>query len=123
MRGLRFPHCAQGFRLERHTELAHGKARDEVVFGVTSLPPDWADEKAILRHTRGHWTIEAMHHVRDVTCDEDHSRIRTGSGPQAMAAVRNLVIGLIKAYIPGTVAEAQRTLLFNRDRLLRLVGA
>ena len=31
---------------------------------------------------RGHWGIEAIHHIRDVTCAQDASQIRTGNGPQ-----------------------------------------
>ena len=45
---------------------------------------------------RGHWQIEAVHHLRDVSCGEDASQIRTGSGPQAMATLRNLAIGILK---------------------------
>jgi predicted transposase YbfD/YdcC len=38
---------------------------------------------------RGHWQIEALHHLRDVSYGEDASQIRAGSGPQAMARLRN----------------------------------
>jgi hypothetical protein len=34
---------------------------------------------------RGHWGIEAPHHVRDVTFAEDTSQVRTGAGPSVMA--------------------------------------
>ena len=43
---------------------------------------------------RGHWTIEALHYVRDVTFGEDASTVCTGHAPQNLAALRNLVIGL-----------------------------
>ena len=36
-----------------------------------------------------------VHHVRDITHGEDHSsRIRTGTGPQLLAALRNTAINL-----------------------------
>ncbi len=38
---------------------------------------------------RGHW-------VRDVTWDEDRSTVRTGSGPQVLATLRNLAISLLR---------------------------
>jgi len=41
------------------------------------LPPDLA------RLVRGHWSIEAQHHTRDVTFGEDTATSRTGSGPAA----------------------------------------
>ena len=31
---------------------------------------------------RGHWQIEALHHLRDVSYGEDASQIRAGSGPR-----------------------------------------
>lgn len=123
VKGLRFPHAAQGFRLERTSSLSDGKTRHEVVFGVTSQPPDRADEKMILGQTRGHWTVESLHHVRDVTWDEDRCRIRTGHAPQAMAALRNLATSLIKIFVSSNVAEGNRTLIMNLPRLLDLVGA
>jgi hypothetical protein len=45
---------------------------------------------------QGHWSVEALHHVRDVTYTEDASKIRTGSAPHAMATLRNLAIGLMR---------------------------
>ena len=46
---------------------------------------------------RGHWSIEnKVHWVRDVTYDEDRSQIRTGTGPQVMAALRNAAIGALR---------------------------
>ena len=43
---------------------------------------------------RGHWGIESVHYVRDVTFGEDQSTVRTGHAPQNLATLRNLVIGL-----------------------------
>ncbi len=69
VKGLRFPYAAQAFRVERHIE-RKGKETHEVVFGVTSLALDRAGEPEILAFLRGHWTIEAVHHIRDVTYDD-----------------------------------------------------
>ena len=121
--GLRFPYAAQSFRLERDTLLSNGKRRHEVVLGLTSLAPDRAGPEDILRLVRGHWTVEAVHHIRDVTYDEDRHQTRKGNGPQAMAALRNLAIGLIKTFIPGTIPHGHRILTHDLPRLLALVGA
>jgi hypothetical protein len=40
------------------------------------------------------WQIEVLPHMRDVSYGEDATQIRTGSGPQVMAALRNLGIGI-----------------------------
>lgn len=47
--------------------------------------------------SRGHWGIEnRLHYVRDVSLGEDASHIRTGNAPQAMAAIRNLVLNVLR---------------------------
>jgi hypothetical protein len=43
---------------------------------------------------RGHWQIERIHYVRDVTFGEDASTVRVGHAPRNLATLRNLVIGL-----------------------------
>jgi hypothetical protein len=123
VRGLRFPHAEQGFRCERTATLSNGTVRHDVTYGVLSLGPDRADEKAVLGYLRGHWTVEALHHIRDMSWDEDRCRIRSGHGPQAMAALRNVAVALIKTFLPGTVARGQRILMMNPELLLQLVGA
>lgn len=60
------------------------------VYAVTSLNAHQATAAQIARWIRSHWRIEALHHIRDVTYREDHSQIRTGSGPAVMAALRSL---------------------------------
>jgi hypothetical protein len=87
---LGWPGLAQGFRLERWTkEKKTGKERQEVVYGITSLPVGQAGAATLLALIRGHWQIEKRSHwVRDVTFDEDRSQARSGSVPQVMAALR-----------------------------------
>ena len=58
---------------------------------------------------RGHWTIEnKSHHVRDVSLGEDGIRIRKASGPQVMAALRNLAVGFLRTTGVTNIAEALR---------------
>ena len=58
---------------------------------------------------RGHWSIEdRSHSVRDVTMGEDASRVRKGSGPQVMAAVRNVTIGFLRLTGNTNIALALR---------------
>ncbi len=62
------------------------------------------------RHCRGHWGIEnRLHWVRDVTLGEDRCQVRTGSGPQALAAIRNTVIGVLRRAGHANIAAALRT--------------
>jgi hypothetical protein len=71
---------------------------------------------------RGHWSIEALHHVRDVTFGEDASQVRTRNGPRAMAAFRNLVIGALKLTGHDNIAAAQRHRSRDATRTLTTLG-
>jgi len=103
---LIWPGVQQVFRLQRKTlRKKTGEVRHETVYGITSLPPSRASADRLLELTRLHWQIENRSHwVRDVTFGEDASQVRKGTLPQFMAALRNVVIGLIRQhpfrYIP-----------------------
>jgi predicted transposase YbfD/YdcC len=85
----------QGFEITRERTI-EGVKTVEVVHGMTSLSEEKADAKRLLAITRGHWGIEnGLHYVRDVTMGEDASRVRKGSAPQVLAALRNLVIFVV----------------------------
>ncbi|WP_233188250.1 transposase, partial [Actinomyces qiguomingii] len=68
-----------------------------VVYLICSIPPEQAPPEQVAAWIQGHWAIEnRVHWVRDVTYDEDRHQLRTGSGPQVMATLRNLAISLIR---------------------------
>jgi len=50
----------------------------------------------LARLVREQWSIEAHHHVRDVTFGEGAAASRTGSGPANLATIRAAVIAAIK---------------------------
>jgi predicted transposase YbfD/YdcC len=71
---------------------------------------------------RGHWQIEVLHHIRYVSYAEDASQIRTGSGPQAMATLRNLAIGIFKLTGHPGIAAACRHHSRDATRTLVTLG-
>lgn len=95
---VRFPHCGQVAKVERITKIVRsGKMHHETVYVISSLEPEKASAETLLALNRGQWSIENQSHwVRDVTYGEDHSQVRTGSGPRMMAILRNLAIGIIR---------------------------
>jgi hypothetical protein len=118
-----FPYVGQVFQIERVRQLSGGGCSREVACGVTSLGPEKAGARRILEHVRGHWSIEnRLHWVRDVTFDEDRSRVRKGAGAQTMATLRNLAIGLLRLGGARNIAEAIRACQLNVRRALRLIG-
>jgi predicted transposase YbfD/YdcC len=122
--GIDFPHAAQVFRTVRHRGGLDGqRTSKQVVYGITSLPPDAAGPAEIAADQRGHWTIEnRTHHVRDTTFDEDRSQIRTGNSPRTMAALRNLAIDTFRAHGHTNIAHARRHHTHDYDRVLTLYG-
>jgi hypothetical protein len=105
---LDWPGVAQVGRVESVVE-RDGKVTTEARHFITSVPRQVAGAEELLRWSRGHWTIEnRSHYVRDVSLGEDASRIRKGSGPEVMAALRNLAIGFLRSTGVGNIAEAMR---------------
>ena len=77
----------------------------------------------IAGYLRGHWEIEnRLHWVRDVTYGEDHSRIRTGTAPRAMASLRNLAISALRLAGQHNIAAALRHMARHPTRPLTLLG-
>ncbi len=69
----------------------------QTVYAITSLTARAADPAQLACWVRGHWRIEAgLHWVRDVVFGEDHSQVRTGSGPTNLAALRTLAINTLR---------------------------
>ncbi|MCL5064613.1 MAG: hypothetical protein M1600_06015 [Firmicutes bacterium] len=106
---LDWPYVGQIFRMDRSvTDLLGEHPCGEVAFGVTDLRPKFASSQRIGKLVRGHWRIETRwHEVRDMALDEDPRQIRTGSGPQVMATLRNFAIGFIRRM---KLPNIQRTL-------------
>ena len=121
--GLLFPHAAQAIRITRRIRQAGTKQWKTVtVYAVTSLAVHEATPAQIAGWIRGHWSIEALHHVRDVSFGEDSSQVRTGNGPRVMATFRDLVIGIRKLTGHDNIATAQRHHSRDAARALITLG-
>jgi predicted transposase YbfD/YdcC len=94
---LDFPHAGQAIKVTRwRQQIATGKISRETVYAITTLASADATASDLARLVREHWSIEAHHHVRDVTFGEDTATSRTGSGPVNLATIRAAVIAAIK---------------------------
>jgi hypothetical protein len=92
------------------------------VYAITSLPFAQASPARLADLIRGHWAIEALHHIRDVTFAEDASQARTGAGPHVMATLRNLAIGMLSRAGPVNLAAALRRHARDPRRPLATLG-
>ena len=117
-----FPHVRQVFLVERHSYGPDGALLDAVaVLGITSLPPGLAGPGDLLAYLRGHWAIEMHHYVRDVCLGEDASRVRRAH--QALAAIRNTIIGILHLHQVPNIAAQLRACHRDPYRLpLQLLG-
>ena len=119
-----FPHTAQVIQVTRKVrDLGTRRWRTVVVYAVTSLTFAQAGPARLADLIRGHWAIEnGLHYVRDVTFAEDASQVRTGTGPQNMACLRNLAIGLLSRAGPVNLAAALRRHARDPARPLATLG-
>ncbi|MFH9858335.1 ISAs1 family transposase [Streptomyces sp. NPDC017202] len=106
---LLFPGAREAVQIvRRRVHRKTGKISLKTVYAVTSLTAEQAGPARLARLIRGRWTIEALHHVRDVTFAEDASQLRTGNTPRAMATCRNLAIGALRLTGARNIASGLR---------------
>jgi predicted transposase YbfD/YdcC len=107
----------------RRTVTRKGKKTVEVVYLITSADTREASPTTLAAWVQGHWGIEnKLHWVRDVTFDEDRSRVRTGSAPHVMATLRNLAISLLRLAGWTNIAHALRHHAADNRRPLALLA-
>jgi len=121
--GIAFPHAAQAIQVTRKTRRRTSRRwRTEVSYAIISLPAAQARPDQVAAWIRGHWKIEnQLHWVRDVTFGEDASTARTGTGPHVMAAIRNLVISILRLAGHASIAAALRHAARDPARAFRLL--
>lgn len=107
-------------RVTRHTLLRSAatglwRNRGEVAYYVSSA--DALPATAWAAAIRGHWAIENRnHYVRDVSCDEDKSRIR--DNPGIMARARSFALNILRKNGITNVAQALWNGAISLDHIL-----
>lgn len=118
---LDWPYAAQVCKVEREVE-SKGEVRCQVRYAVSSLGQE-VGAAELLGYVRGHWGIEnKLHYVRDVTFGEDGSQVRSGSAPQVMAALRNVVVNILRLNGATAIAPTLRQIGWQPGHALRLLG-
>lgn len=121
--GLGFPHATQVLQVRR-TVTRRGRKTVEVVYLITSMPMASTAPSQVADWIRGHWAIEnRLHWVRDVTFDEDRCTIRTGTGPQVMATIRNTAVSILRLAGHTSISTALRHHGRNPHRSIELLHA
>jgi predicted transposase YbfD/YdcC len=122
---LGWPGAAQVMRRTYHAvDLRTGEITHEVVYGITSLSRGRAKTKHLAALWRGHWTIENRdHYVRDETFGEDRCQLHVGHSAQALAALRNAVLNVLRYQGWSSVPAAMRRYGASLHQALQVLGA
>lgn len=120
---LDWPYLGQVFKLERRfTTRASGEVETEVQYGLTSLTRQEADPEKLLSIVRSEWGIEnGLHYRRDVTYQEDQTRMTDKQMARAMAIINNLVVSLLNNQGFKNHAQARREFNASPDKALALI--
>ena len=118
--GIDFPHAGQVAFICRETFAISGDhISKEYALALTSRKAEKMNAAGINRNIRNHWGIEnKSHYVRDTVYREDHDQAWAGEGPQALASLHNLAVGLIR--IKGKHGIKETTEWVCRDRVRAL---
>ena len=79
----------------------------------------------LLSYTRKHWEIESMHHILDVTYDEDRCKLLSQRGQENLNIFRKMGISMHKNYLKNkkqTVKSNMFNCLLNDNFLLEVIG-
>lgn len=122
---LQWPGLAQVLRRTcQRTHLKTGKSTTHVRFAITSLTRKMVSLDQIEAVWRRHWTIEnQLHYVRDVSFGEDACQLHTGHAAQALAALRNGILALLRFEGWPSPPTAFRHFQAHPQHALLLLGA
>lgn len=79
----------------------------------------------LLAYTRKHWEIESMHHILDVTYDEDRCKLLTKRAQENLNIFRKMGVSIHKKYLKDkkqTVKSNMFNCLLNDKLLLEVIG-
>jgi predicted transposase YbfD/YdcC len=122
---VQWPGLAQVLRRTcQRTHIKSGKMTTHVHYAVTSLSRTMVSLAQLEALWRRHWTTEnQLHHVRDVSFGEDACQIRSGHAPQALAALRNAILALLRFEGWPSPPTAFRHFAAHPQLALHLLGA
>lgn len=109
------------FAVKREVE-RNGEKTTEVSCYLSSKN---ASAGELLRYTRNHWQIESMHHILDVTYDEDRCKLLTKRAQENLNIFRKTGVSVHKKYLKEkkqTIKSNMFNCLLNDKLLLEVIG-
>lgn len=121
--GIDFPHASQAAVIRREISgITGGRVSKEHALVLTSRKAERMTAADVNLKTRHHWRIEnKSHYIRDTVYREDHSQVYSGDGPQALASLRNLAIGLLRLKNVNAIKETTEWVCRDQSRALQFM--
>jgi len=111
---------AKIFAVKRET-LKNGQKSEEISCYLSSKN---ATAEKLLSYSRTHWNIESMHHILDVTYNEDRCKLLSEKAQENLNIFRKMGISFHKNFLKNkkqTVKSNMFNCLLNDQRLLELL--
>ena len=108
------------FAIKREVE-RNGKTTIEISCYLSSKN---ATAEELMSYSRNHWKIESMHHILDVTYDEDRCKLLTQKAQENMNIFRKAGISVHKNYLKTkkqTVKSSMFNCLLRDENLLEIL--
>ena len=117
-----WPYLMQVFEYTR-SWTSQGLRKQQVRYGITSLPAAVSDAARLATLKRAHWQVEnGLHYVKDVTLGEDASQTHVGNAADVFAMVRNIAISLLRRAGHRDIAAQLRRYSACPHEALTLLG-
>lgn len=122
--GIDFPGAAQAAIIIREVfEVSGDRVGKEMTLLLTSADASEMTAAGLNRRKRSHWGIEnKSHYPRDTVYREDSDQTWAGNGPQVLASIRNLAIGLIRLKGISAIKETTEWIAGDRTRALQFMA-
>ena len=108
------------FAVKREIE-KNGEKTEEISLYLSSKN---TSAENLLSYTRKHWEIESMHHILDVTYDEDRCKLLTQRAQENVNIFRKMGVSVHKNYLKNkkqTVKSNMFNCLLNDNLLLEVI--
>ena len=79
----------------------------------------------LLSYTRNHWQIESMHHILDVTYDEDNCRLQSKKAQENLNIYRKMGVSVHKQFLKNTKKSIRSNMfncLIDDNYLMEVIG-
>lgn len=109
------------FAVKREVE-RDGKKTTEISCYLSSKN---TNAENLLLYTRNHWQIESMHHILDVTYDEDKCRLQSQKAQENMNIFRKTGTSIHKHYLKGKKTSIRSNMfncLIDEKFLMEVIG-